>query len=116
MLVTSLLVAVLEWHYIRAEYSGVLPVTWRQAELAIAWTTVAGILFLRRPGRALLDADAAVSGHALLAGLHGLTFPIADARDWSAAGISVERIASTLLANYPWPFWVAVLACFVAAI
>jgi hypothetical protein len=107
---------VLEWFYIGHEYSGVLPRAWHDVEVIVAWTVVTTILLVHRPGRPWHDAHATVSAQALLGALHGLTFPVADLRRWIPEGASIGDSVGAILANYPLPFWVAVVSLFAASL
>lgn len=103
-------VAAFEHRYIRADYTGVLPEAVRVPEQYVAWGVVLLVLFVRRPGRALLDPEAAVSAQALLAFLHAWTFPAADLRRHLAAGHAFGPVLDALAANYQPGFLVAAAA------
>lgn len=103
-------IAAFEHRYIRADYTGLLPAAVRDVEQYVAWGVVLVVLFVRRRGRGLLDAEAAVSAQALLAFLHAWTFPAADVRRYLGAGHALGPVLDVLVANYQPGFVVASVA------
>jgi hypothetical protein len=107
MAVSCVAIAAFEYRYITTDYTGVLPRAVLDAERMIAWAIVLVVLFARRRGRGLAEPAACVSAQALLAFLHGWTFPASDIRGWLAAGHAVAPIAQAVFANYHAGFWLA---------
>ncbi len=114
-LALTLALAVFETIYVTRTYVGFLPQSARAFEVGFVCLVVVAVLFLRRH-RSLLDPAATVSAQALLAFLHGLTFPGHDVRVWVDDGASLSGILGSLLHDYRPAFWLALAGLLVAAV
>ena len=115
VLALSVAVLALEVPYVARDFGGILPRSLHSVEVIVALVVVVAVLWYRRPGRSLLDAEAGISAQALLSALHAFTFIGNDVRAWSAEGAALGPIVKAVFANYLPAFWVATAALLVAA-
>jgi len=91
--------------------------TWtRPLQVAGVWGVVLLVLLHRRPGRRRIeDAEATLSSQALLAALHGLSFPGWDFLGPVLRGHGAWPAAAAVSCNYRYGIWVAILGFLLVA-
>ncbi len=109
-------VALFELPYVLTAYEGVVSGSGRAFEVAAVWVLICVVLFVRPAGRRLGEIEACVSAQALLALLHGLTFPAGDARRWLVAGHGPGAVTAAVFTCYRPAFWLALGALAFAAL